>query len=138
MKKLLPILTLLLVLWSPSLALAHGNPTECLTVFESAGFLNPTQRPMDSIWLASIRSTIQSFWCETSPAGSTITIDPEINGTDILTAPLVCDSSGVYGTVDTSNNRILRGELVDLGWSGGTGQPYRLTVCFEHTIISTL
>jgi hypothetical protein len=132
-KRLLAILAVLL-LWPSSQAMAHGNPTECLTLFESNGFILPNKGPLNSIWLAHTKSKIQDFWCETSPAGSTITIDPKVNGTDILTAPLVCNDSGVYGTVDLLNSTVLRGELVDLGWSGGTGQPYRLTVCFEHTI----
>jgi hypothetical protein len=130
------VLMVVLLLWPASHAASHGNPTECATIFESTGFIQTVRDSVNSIWLSPIRSKVQDFWCDTSPAGSSITIDPKINGISVLTAPLVCTNSGAQGTVDLSNNTILRGERVDLDWSDGTGQPYRLTVCFEHTIIS--
>jgi hypothetical protein len=107
-------------------------------VWESTSFINLSQGPLNSIWLAPIRSYVQDFWCETDPVGTSITINPEVSGSKLLTAPLVCSSSGAYGTINTATNEVLRGQTIDLDWSDLVGQPHRLTVCFEHTITGAL
>ncbi len=119
---LLAATALLLGLPQPTAADGSGNLSACTTVWQPSTGIDPSDGPMDDVWMADGSVSITHVWCSTYPLRSTVTIEPKFGGNDLLATPLVCNGVGVWGVMRNPSETIMDfGDTVDVGWTAVRG-----------------